>query len=173
MSFRKAQMGMLEYIMLTLIIMAIIIVLVFFLTTWQVTQLSQEKSRTITTQALSLTKLVSNSQYFVKSDSMFDDAKLTALAAGDYCRELEPILGKGWFIEVNITGSSGQINSRECSIGNYPDCGHWVFDCPGVGDDFDAFVLPVNIYRNTGRVMESGILPTVDVGTLTAGVYHG
>jgi hypothetical protein len=168
-------MGMLEYIMLTIIIMAIIIVLIFFLTTWQVTQLSQEKSKTITTQALSLTKLVSNSPYFVKSDSMFDDTKLTALAIiDDYCKELEPILGRGWFIEINITGSSGELSDKECNLlRNYPDCGHWIFDCPGVGDNFDAFVLPVNIYRNTGRVMESGILPIVDIGTLTAGVYHG
>jgi len=106
----KAQMGMMEYIMLTFFIMVIVVVLIFFLGGWQVTQIELQKSRARSDKALALLKEVSSSSLFVKSDGVFDDTKLTAWL-GRSCSELEEIFG-GMGLKVEIKEDLAKLRVR-------------------------------------------------------------
>jgi hypothetical protein len=163
---RKGQMGIMEYIMLTFMIMVVIVMLIFFLSGWQVSQAQIESSKARTAQVLSLTKSVLNSPLFARDDSMLDDVKLTALLGK--CQELKEVFPGDWFIEVEGYGTVQTL----CQSGSYdPGCNYWQF-CKREGR-FDAYTLPVNIYRRAGETMTAGFISRTEIGKVTVGVYHG
>lgn len=170
-STKKAQMGIMEYIFLTFLIMVVIVVLIFFFTGWQVSQLEMEKSRTRIDAALGAAKNTLSSPLMVREDSMFDDVKLTALLDTD-CSDLEDIFGRNWFAEI-CTGDCFDCSGSciPCKPETYnPECNYWSY-CKKEGR-FDAFVFPVNIYRKLARVSDTGILARTDLGTLKVGIYY-
>ena len=170
MSFR-GQMGIMEYIFLTFLIMVVIVVLMFFFTGWQVSQLQMEQTRTRVDAALTAAKKTLNTPFMAKDDSLFDDVKLTSLLDME-CSELEGIFGRRWFAEV-CTGDCFDCTGDciQCQGGMYdPDCNYWSY-CKKEGE-FDAYVFPVNIQRKLSQVSERGILGQTDLGTLKVGIYY-
>ncbi len=165
----KGQMGMMEYIMLTFFIMVIVIVLIFFLGGWQMTQVEMEKIRGRSDKALALMKEVSASPLLVRSNQVFDDTKLMVTLERE-CSELEDIFGADIFFEVTVIGCNVTCNSTE----DYPGCCSWSF-CKKEGRT-TAYDLPVNVYRKLGHLGElenkKGLFGTVELASLTAGVYY-
>lgn len=166
----KGQMGMMEYILLTFLIMVVIVVLMFFFTGWQVTQLQMEKTRTRIDAALTAGKKTLYTPFMAREDSMFDDVKLTALL-GAGCADLEGIFGPNWFAEV-CTGDCFDCTGTciPCNENSYdPACNYWSY-CKKEGR-FDGFVFPVNIHRKLALI-EAGVLGRTDLGTLKVGIYY-
>jgi len=161
---------LMEYIIMTFFIFIVIIVLIFFLIGYQITQFSLEQRKGAIDRTLSILKQVSVSPLLVKEEGVFDDAKLTALAilGSNGCESLRRLLGEDWFFEVRVLDSSNTIN--QCDASNYPSCNYWSF-CQE-NRNFTAFDLPVNVYRNTGIIVPTGILPRIDIAILKVGVYE-
>jgi len=156
-----------EYIVLTFFIFVVIIVLIFFLFGFQITQLGSEKRKGFSDRALELTKQISASPLFVKEEGVFDDGKLTSLTTiGNTCEKLEKILGKDWFFEVRVLGTDVLT---PCSQETFLDCNYWSF-CTQDKNSI-AFDLPVNVYRNIGTIVSTGVLPRTDIGLLKVGIY--
>jgi len=137
-----------EYVLMTLFIVIIISALIFFLMSWQFTQLRVTESKTESEKALFLMKFFIKSPFFTKDESLFDDAKLQAFAGmgNDACEELNIIFGRDWFARVYY------IDETES----------WLF-CGQDRKNY-TYVLPVNIYRNSDN--------TNHLGVLEVGVYH-
>ncbi len=165
-SMRKGQSEMLEYVFLTFLIMVVVVAIILFLTGWQATQLTFEKSKAITGRALFLLKYISDSPLVVRDVAQFDDRKLAALSemgpAG--CSELGKLTGGGsWFFEVSIPGEP------VCDPGE-SDCGSWAF-CKKEGR-YTAFTLPVNVYRTVDKFTATDFLSSTKLAVLTVGVYQ-
>lgn len=163
---RKGQAGLMEYILLTFFIMIVVVVLIFFLIGYQITQFTLEKQEASGDRALGLAKRITSSELFAKEEGVLDDGKLTglSLAGNDLCPELEKLFGPDVFFSVRIVGEP----EERCTQASYPDCTFWTF-CEEEGNRV-AVDLPVNVYRNAGLRLPSGILPQTELGLLTAGV---
>ena len=72
----KAQTHLLEYVFMTLFIVIMIVILIFFLTGWQFSQLRATESKTESDKALYIMKFFTQSPFFTKDESLFDDLKL-------------------------------------------------------------------------------------------------
>jgi hypothetical protein len=157
---RKAQVSIMEYILLTFFILVVILGLLFFLSWWQFTQLGMQEHRLRMDRVIFLAKYVSSSPYFVKESAVFDDAKLTAIQSlgSGVCRDFEGILGDGWFIRVRVFEGDEEI---PCTWTSYPSCNLWEF-CTREQKNTSR-TLPVNIYRKVTE--ENG------VGMMEVGVY--
>lgn len=164
----KGQMGIMEYMMMTLFIMVIIVVLVFFFSGWQISQVQMQESRAKSDLVLSSMKNVLYSPLLTRENSMFDDAKLSALQAK--CEKVREVFGADLFIEVDAK-SLGTESQIPCDQYRYDiNCNYWSIckrDAP-----HSALVMPVNVYRNMGNVLNSGILGRTDLGILKVGVYE-
>ncbi len=160
------QMGIMEYMLMTVFIMVIIVMLVFFFSGWQISQTQMQGSRVKSENLLSNLKNVMYSPLFIRDDSMFDDAKLTALQGK--CEKVKEVLGADVFIEVKTLEKVAEI---PCDPHRYDiNCNYWSIcrrDAP-----HSALVMPVNVYRNMGNVLASGILGRVDLATVKVGVYE-
>lgn len=176
---RKGQAGIMEYILLTFFIMVIVVILIIFVSGWQISQLEMGQAQDKTRKILTLTQNVLNSQMFVKGSGMFDDSKLHALSDLenpnnpdlDICTDLEQAFGMNWYLEVHTLGCD-----RDC-IGptGYGVCCSWTICKPPdleTGEyQVDILSLPVNVYRKTGFDLGDSTLPRVDVGLAKVGVY--
>ena len=69
----KGQAHMMEYILMTLFIVIIIGILIFFLMSWQFTQLRATESKSEGEKALFVMKFFIKSPFFTKDESIFDD----------------------------------------------------------------------------------------------------
>lgn len=166
---KKAQMGLMEYIILTFFIVLIIIVMVFFLIGYQITQSSLQKGETSVDRALSLTKQVYYSPLFVKSGGVFDDSKLTSLKTmGNVCPKLEEMFGDDWFFELTVLNEDNEV--IPCEQSTYPFCNYWSF-CQQQDRNFIVYDLPVNVHRSIGMILSDSILQRTDIGLLRVGVY--
>ena len=142
----KGQAHIMEYVLLTLFIVIIISVLIFFLTGWQLTQMRMTQSNTESEKALHVMKFMIKSPYFTSDESLFDDAKLDSFEE-DYCDELNVVFGKDWFMEASFLDGS-----KTWTLCDEPGRKSFVYD------------LPVNIYRNSDNTNQLGILKV--------GIYH-
>lgn len=146
----KAQAHMMEYILLTLFIMIIIVALIFFLMSWQFTQLRASESKSEGEKALYLMKFFIKSPFFTKDESIFDDAKLDAFEQIQYdggCEDLDVIFGRDWFATIY-------------TLGGYES---WTF-CEELNRRSFSYVLPVNVYKNSEKINKLGVLEV--------GIYH-
>ncbi len=160
----KGQAHMMEYIFMTLFIVIIISILIFFLMGWQFTQIRASDTKTESERALYLTKFFIKSPYLTRSESLFDEAKMTTFkdmeTNGDICEKMGVVFGRDWFARVYYL----EDNDDPCtSLDDYGRCNYWSL-CEQPGRKAFSFVLPVNIYRNANR----GIF----MGILEVGVYH-
>jgi hypothetical protein len=172
----KGQSNIMEYLILTIFIMFIIIVLVFFLSGWQYSQFRSREYRDETQRVVLLMDYFTNSPYFIKEKSMFDDSKLWAIMdTDDSCEYLEEIFGQNWFAEIEVIDESGI--RKECdpdSPSTYLDCNYWSFCLSSDPDEkFMSYVIPVNVYRKYYQSTEHPEMKErTDVGTLKVGVYY-
>jgi hypothetical protein len=166
---RKGSVEMIEYILTTLLIVAVIISIMIFLGWWNASQLRVEKSKTELDKTLVMTKTLISSPFFARGDSMLDDGKLTALQGmGDSgCDAISEIYGADWFAVARLNDGKGET---KCNSSNYPDCNYWEF-CMRSGANI-SYVVPVNIYRSFGTVMTTGIIGRTYVGTMVVGIYN-
>jgi Tfp pilus assembly protein PilE len=178
--FMKGQGQMLEYVLLMVFIVIVILALIFFLTWWQISQLSVEKSKNQQDRTLSLIKQFLDSPYMTKENSMFDDGKLTALAMTDNeidksCQRLQAVYGTDWYAEIRL--KDGKPPAK-CDQMNYPDgtrdCNYWTLCEQQQGAKGKVSqIIPVNVYRNIGFVLDvtGAVLPRTYIGTLNVTVY--
>jgi len=147
-----------EYILMTLFIVIIVTVLIFFLMGWQFTQFRAEESKAEADQALFIMKFFLKSPYFTRDESLFDDAKLLAFTEmGDKaCDELSMVFGRDWFAQIYYINGDGELCS---SMSAYETCDYWEF-CVNPDPRIKTFSydLPVNIYNSSGRSNHLGIL---------------
>ncbi len=151
----KAQQGILEYVMLTLFVVIVIIALLFFLSWWQASQLGLEKRSNAVQRTYSVLGQFINDPVLVKSSSVLDDSKLTALQSMD-CDDMEKVFGSGWYANVTLFEGDARM---ECKT-NYPNCNYWEF-CPrnyGSRCSRISYAIPVNIYRKMKESTGVGIL---------------
>jgi hypothetical protein len=172
----KSQGQMLEYVLMMVFIVAVVLGLIFFLTWWQISQLSVEQSRNQQDRALSLLKQLSNSPYLAKEDSVLDDAKLTVMSGmiPDACSRLQKIYGTDWNAEVRLFDDKPL---KPCTQSTYPDgnedCNYYTF-CPVLPTKTRITrVIPVNIYRNIGYLTDTtnATISRTFIGTLNVTVY--
>jgi hypothetical protein len=160
---RIGQVSIMEYILLTFFILVIILALLLFLSWWQLSQIGMQEHNIQMDKVFFTARYVSSSPYFVKENSVFDDAKLTAIQSlgSSVCKDFERVLGYNWFIKVKIFEGDTDI---PCTWNNYPDCNIWEI-CTRVTDNekTTSRILPVNVYRKISE--ENG------VGIMEAGVY--
>lgn len=174
---KKAQMGIMEYMLLTFFIMVVVVVLVLFISGWQISQVQMGQAQERTQRTLSLTRNILSSQMFAKEESMFDDSKLSALMVvereQDVCEEFEEMFGTGWFLDVSTLGCDLNCTPAN-AINRYGECCRWEFCTPDTleGYEVDIFSIPVNIYRKTGYTLGSSALSRVDIGIARIGVYR-
>ena len=106
---RKGQYNIMEYLFMTIFIFIIIIIFLFVVFTFQMTQIQFEEVSATEARLSSATTRILNSPYFVKEDSLFDDAKLQALVDlqnnppdnFDLCDHLHDIMGFNFFIMIS------------------------------------------------------------------------
>jgi len=169
-SSNKGSVEMMEYMFLTLFVIFIIIAFVIFLSWWNVSQLDVEKSSVELDKTLVLTKSLVSSPFLARDDSMLDDGKLTALQemGQDACSSIGSIYGADWFAVIHLYDGN---NDTLCSTANYPDCNYWSLCKKPDEKNYRSYVVPVNIYRNIGVVLSTGVLGRSYVGSIEVGVY--
>jgi hypothetical protein len=159
----KGQAHMMEYVFMTLFIVIIISILIFFLMGWQFTQIRSADTKIDSDKALYLMKFFIKSPYLTRDESLFDEAKMsvfTDMQEDDLCERMNVVFGRDWFARVYYLGGS----DRPCTtLSDYGSCNYWSF-CEQAGRASFSFMLPVNIYRNSDD--------TVHMGVLEVGVYH-
>jgi len=157
---KKAQVSIMEYILLTFFILLVILGLLFFLSWWQFSQIGMEEHKVKMERILFLAQYVSNSPYLVKENSIFDDAKLTAIKSlgPGICKDFESVFGYNWFIKIKVFDGDTEI---PCTWSNYPNCNSWEFCTKDQKNT--SRMLPVNIYRKIPE--ENGI------GIMEVGIY--
>ena len=149
----KAQAQMMEYSMMTFVLMIIIVLMVLFLFGWWSMQSGIERTKETSNRALFMTKNMLYSTYFtssesMKKDPMFGDVKLSAMEKVD-CEELQKVYGTDWFMEMELADGSKQ----------------WFFCVnPDPGKKFTAFELPVNVFIEERE--------EVVMAVLKVGVYY-
>jgi hypothetical protein len=155
---KKGQAHIMEYVLLSFFILMIIVLIVFFLTGWQIGTTRSRQSLLKEQRASFMMKAFSNSPLLNKEGfregGMLEDSRLTALD----CEDMEELMGRGWFAEVKIIDSL-----TECTYENYPRCGVWTF-CKTDNQGFIAYDIPVNVYRTLTK--------DVEIGILTVGFYE-
>ena len=156
----KGQAHMMEYIFMTLFIVIIISILIFFLMGWQFTQMHASDTKTESEKALYLTKFFLKSPYLTRDESLFDEAKLMAFQVEDVCDEMSVVFGRDWFARIYYL----EENNDPCtSLADYGNCDYWSL-CEQPGRKAFSFILPVDIYRNADK--------SIHMGILEVGVYH-
>lgn len=166
---RKGSVEMMEYMFLTLFVVAIVIAFVIFLSWWQVSQANVERSKSELDRTLALTRSMLVSPMLAKGDSMLEDARLTASASmGDFCSKAGAVYGGGWFVVVRLFDGS---NETPCTEEGYPDCNYWEFCREPARKSYRSYVVPVNVYRSVDSVLETGILGRAYAGSMEVGLY--
>ncbi len=168
-SGKKGSVELMEYMFLTLFVIVIVIAFVIFLSWWNVSQTNVERARMELDKTLVMTKTLLSSPFLAREDSMLDDGKLTAIQemGEDACLRIRSIYGADWFAVVRLLDGS---NETLCGASNYTGCNYWVF-CKDARKNYRSYVVPVNIYRNIGAVLTTGVLGRSYVGSMEVGVY--
>jgi len=170
---RKGSVEMMEYMFLMLFVIFIVIVFIIFLSWWNVSQLDIEKSKMELDKTLVLTKSLASSPFMARDDSLLDDGKLTVIQemGQDACGRIGSIYGADWFAVVRLLDGN---NDTICNSTSYPDCNYWSF-CKKPSSDpskkYRSYVVPVNVYRNMGLILTTGVLGRTYIGSMEVGIY--
>ena len=157
---RKAQVELMEYILLVVFIAASIIGIILFLSWWNAKQLQVEGFKNQEDRLLAIGQYIMSDYSFVNGESMLDDSKLTSINAIHACQDLEGIFGSGWYARIKSLDMEG---SKECDWMNYPECNSWA-----ICDYTKVHIsqkFPVNVYRKVQDKVALGIL---EVGVVTS-----
>ncbi|MFH1978234.1 MAG: hypothetical protein ABIJ92_02830 [Candidatus Aenigmatarchaeota archaeon] len=160
---RKGQAAIMEQVFLVLFIVIAVIVLVLFLTGWQILQSSGDKQTIINDRALNMLKYFSSSPHFTQDKYVLDASKLTA-ANQTTCEELNILFGRNWFVVVEKWKETG--NPVPCEYSNWDSCDIWNICDKNRSKKVTAYEVPVNIYVSSQPERYDTFL-----GTIRAGVY--
>ncbi|MBI4020315.1 MAG: hypothetical protein HY367_03200 [Candidatus Aenigmarchaeota archaeon] len=152
----NGQANIMEYVLMTFFVIVVIGAIIFLLTFFQVLQFGGEQQKAVFTRQLFIAKYFLASPLMARENSVFDDAKLTALSESNGCRELEAVLGSGWAVEVTRLDSN---TAGACTAENYPDCGRWSYCGQNIRNQ--SIVLPVNVYGASDGLAGIGIMKVV------------
>jgi hypothetical protein len=168
-SRKKGSVEMMEYMFLTLFVIVIVIAFVIFLSWWNISQMNVEKSKAELDKTLVLTKSLASSPFLARGDSLLDDGKLTVLQGmgQEACDSIKGVYGADWFAVVRLLDGR---NDMPCNSTSYPDCNYWSF-CKTASKNYRSYVVPVNIYRNIGTVLSTGVIGRTYIGSIEVGVY--
>lgn len=153
----KGQSEMMEYILMVVFLVAAIIAMMLFLSWWNIQQLQMEGSKDLDRRAVSIAEYMMNDYMLTNGDSMFDDAKLTSVAAaGIRCEDLERIYGTGWYVKIKSLDMGGE---KKCDWNSYPGCNTWTFcSYQGHPESRSAYNFPVNVYRKVSDKASLAVL---------------
>lgn len=153
---RKAQSEIMEYILMVVFIVAAIIAIIIFLTWWNVQQFQMDAFRNRQDRIVGIGQYMMGDYMFTNGDSMFDDAKLTAINATMTCEDLQKILGTSWYAKITALDMAGE---KPCRWNDYPDCNVWSI-C-NYRENHIANKFPVNVYR---KVSDKVAMAVLEVG---------
>lgn len=142
---RKGQSEIMEYVLMVVFIVAAVIVIMFFLMWWNVQQFQVDALKNKQDRVIGIGQYMMGNYMFTNGDSMFDDAKLTAINATLTCQELQKILGTNWYVKITALDMEGE---KPCRWNDYPDCNVWGM-CGYREGAHNVFAknFPVNVYR--------------------------
>jgi len=153
---RKGQSELMEYVLMVVFIVAAIIAIIFFLTWWNVQQFQMDAFKNRQDRVVGIAQYMMGDYMFTNGDSVFDDAKLTAINASVTCEEMQKILGTGFYVKIKSLDMNGE---KPCKWNEYPDCNAWSI-CGYKANARDRFGqnFPVNVYRKVSDKTALGVL---------------
>jgi hypothetical protein len=157
----RGQSELMEYMLMVVFLVAAIIGLILFLTWWSGTQLQAEGFKDRQDRVTSIAKSMMAEPMLVNTQSVFDDAKLTALISVSPCVKLQDMYGEKWYAKIKSLDMSPD---RACTWSDYPVCNAWSI-CSPPAEKRTMLVqkFPVNVYRK--------LSDRVSLGILEVGVY--
>jgi hypothetical protein len=156
---RKGQSEIMEYILMVVFIVAAILAIIFFLTWWNVQQFQMDAFKNRQDRVVGIGQYMMGDYMFTNGDSVFDDAKLTAINASMSCDDLQKILGTNWYVKIKALDMGGE---KPCKWNDYPDCNVWSM-CGYMENAKELFGqnFPVTVYR---KVSDKTALAVLYVG---------
>ena len=154
----KGQFGMFEYLLLTVILLAVIIMIAFFLFGFQFGKQKAAQSGEVFDTVSSKLSYVASSDVFVNDYLLFDDSKLTVLLGSESCKDAKSLVGQDVCINVDKSLFIGE-DKIECTPANYPNCNSWTIcreTCDKIKQSKVALTVPINIYKKLERKTELG-----------------
>jgi len=153
---RKGQSEIMEYILMVVFIVAAIIAIIIFLTWWNLQQFQMDAFKNRQDRIVGIGQYMMGDYMFTNGDSVFDDAKLTAINASMNCDDLQKILGTNWYVKIKALDMGGE---KPCKWNDYPDCNVWSI-CTYKENAKDRFGqnFPVNVYRKVWDKTALGVL---------------
>jgi len=160
---RKGQSEIMEYVLMIVFIVAAIMAIIFFLTWWNLEQFKADAFKNKQDRIAGIAQYMMGDYMFTNGESIFDDAKLTAINATITCEDLQKILGTGWYVKIKALDMEGEA---PCKWNAYPGCNVWSM-CGQRQDVTDRLGqnFPVNVYRKVTDKTALGIM-YVEVYTL-------
>jgi len=153
---RKGQSEIMEYILMVVFIVAAIIAIIIFLTWWNLQQFQMDAFKNRQDRVVGIGQYIMGDYMFTNGDSVFDDAKLTAINASMSCDDLQKILGTNWYVKIKALDMAGE---KPCKWNDYPDCNVWSI-CTYKENAKDRLGqnFPVNVYRKVSDKTALGVL---------------
>jgi len=153
---RKGQSEIMEYILMVVFIVAAIIAIILFLTWWNIQQFQMDAFKNKQDRIVGVGQYLMGDYIFTNGDSVFDDAKLTAINASMTCEELQAIIGQNVYVRIEAFDMPGD---KPCRWNDYPDCNVWSI-CSQKQNAKDVLGqnFPVNVYRKVSDKTALGML---------------
>jgi hypothetical protein len=153
---RKGQSEIMEYILMVVFIVAAIIAIIIFLTWWNLQQFQMDAFKNRQDRVVGIGQYMMGDYIFTDGDSVFDDAKLTAINASMTCEDLQTILGPNIYVKIKVLDMNGD---KPCKWNDYPDCNVWsICSYKENAKDRLGQNFPVNVYRKLTDKTALGIL---------------
>ena len=118
---KKGQAGLMEYMVMTIMILFVVVIGFFFLFGFESGKLEGDKSKDKFDSALSIAGILARSDLLAKKDLVFDDSKLMAAD----CETIKSLTKTNVCVAVEKVLFSGESKTA-CSPSNYPECNRWV-----------------------------------------------
>lgn len=150
---KRGQSGLMEYMVMTIMILFVVVIGFFFLFGFESGKLEGDKSRNRFDSALSIAGILARSDILAKRGLVFDDSKLIVAD----CETIKTLVKTNACVSVEKVLFSGESKTA-CSLSNYPECNSWVLCKDLCTGKTVGTLLPVNIYRKFSGKTEIGII---------------
>ena len=153
----KGQFGIMEYILLSVFLIAILVIGIFMLSGFENLKGRGETTKELVNKQLISLSILSHSDIFAEANRL-DDSKLQASIDEEGCRGLEKLIGQQACLEVEALLPSAK-EDNECNPASYPDCNKWTICkeiCAAKG--FKIYTMPVNIHRKIQNRVDLGVI---------------
>jgi hypothetical protein len=144
-----------EYVLMVVFIVAAIMAIIFFLYWWNIQQFQMDAFKNKQDRISGIAQYMMGDYMFANGDSIFDDAKLTAINASVSCEDLQKILGTGWYVKITALDMDSEV---PCKWNDYPGCNVWSMCSRKDSPEMLGQIFPVNVYRKVTDKTAMGIL---------------